>query len=81
MIREYPGYQCFCRAGDRIPGAELSKAFNKRMGEEEEMGSSLSRSVGEGQVRAAKGSHVVRVGEDTDTRSKPRDRTGSQQQS
>lgn len=81
MIREDPGYQCFCSSGDRIPGAELSKAFNKRMGEREEVESGWSRSVGEGQVRAATSSHVVRVGEDTDTRSKPRDRTGSQQQS
>lgn len=81
MIREYPGCQCFCSSGNRIPGAELSRAFNKRMGEREERESSFSRSVGEGRVHAAKDSYVVRVGEDTDTRNKPRDRAGSQKQS
>lgn len=45
------------------------------------MENSFSRTMGEGQVHAAKGSYAVRVGKDTDTRNKPRDRAGSQQQS
>lgn len=40
----------------------------------------LSRTVREEQVHSAKGSYAVRVGGDTDTRNKPRDRAGSQQQ-
>lgn len=76
-----PGYQSFCSSGNRIPVAELRKALKERMGESTEVESSLGRSVEEGQVHAAEGSCVVRVGEGSDPGDESRDRSGSQHQS